>query len=130
VPFVFKEAGNRVMVDVEVNGKPTKMIFDTGNTASACSFMSEAEAQSAGVTIPPDAKLTTHIGVNGSGSCKEFTIRRLKLGPIDRSDVTVSVNLDTGKSAGLEAPLLGQPFWEGYEYTIDRKNKLIHFVRR
>jgi hypothetical protein len=80
--------------------------------------------------VPEDAKFSHHTGVNGSGLAKVFTVRRLKLGPIDRSDVWVSVNLDTSDSSSICAPLLGQPFWLGYEYTIDMKKKLIHFVRR
>jgi predicted aspartyl protease len=131
VPFKFISAGNRVMVEVEVNGKAMPMIFDTGNTASACSFMSEGQAQRAGVVVPPDAANRQHTGVNGSGNSKVFPIRRLKLGPIDRTDIMVSVNTDiTDNNAGLEAPLLGQPFWEDYEYTIDMQHKLIHFIRR
>jgi predicted aspartyl protease len=130
VPFVFKEEGNRVLVDVEVNGKPTTMIFDTGNTASACSFMSVEQAERAGVKIPADAVITQHTGVSGSGSAKVFTIRKLRLGPIEHSDVWISVNLDTTDSTSIGAPLLGQPFWQGYEYTIDRKKRLIYFIRR
>ncbi|MBU6452193.1 MAG: retroviral-like aspartic protease family protein [Cyanobacteria bacterium REEB67] len=131
VPFQFLKSGSRVMVDVEVNGKSMPMIFDTGNTASACSFMSEGQAEKAGVKIPPDAANQTHTGVNGSGNCKVFPIRRLKLGPIERTDVMVSVNTEIADDkGGLEAPLLGQPFWENYEYTIDMQRKMIHFIRR
>ncbi len=130
VPFHFVEGGNRVMVEVEVNGKAMPMIFDSGNTASACSFMTVGQAERAGIKIPEDARLSQHMGVNGMGMSKVFPIRRLRLGPIDRSDIWVSVNMGMTDSKAIEAPLLGQPFWYGYEYTIDMKKKLIHFVRR
>ncbi|MBS1989868.1 MAG: aspartyl protease family protein [Cyanobacteria bacterium SZAS LIN-3] len=130
VPFEFREAGNRIIVQAEINGKQFPMIFDTGNTANACSFMSVKQAEKAGIKVPPDATITTHYGVNGAGTARAFQINRLRLGPIDRKDVWISVNTDVKDAEGIEAPLLGQPFWEGYEYTIDRKKKLIYFVRR
>jgi hypothetical protein len=30
----------------------------------------------------------------------------------------------------LNLPLLGQPFWQGFEYTINQQKKVIEFVRR
>jgi len=130
VPFEFRSEGSRIIVQTEVNGKSFPMIFDTGNTANACSFMSAAQAEKAGVKVPADAVITTHHGVNGAGQAKSFQIRSLKLGPIEKRDVWVSVNLETEDANSIEAPLLGQPFWQGYEYSIDRKKRLIHFVRR
>ena len=104
------------------------MIFDTGNSASACVFRSFGDATAFGVQIPEDAVRGKHFGVSGSGSALHFPLKRMRLGPIDRSDVQVAVNEGMEDPEGL--PLLGQPFWQGYEYTIDMKKKLIHFVRR
>jgi clan AA aspartic protease (TIGR02281 family) len=128
VPFTFREAGNRIIVQVEVEGKSGPMIFDTGNTSNACVFRSFAEAKNFGLTIPDDAVRARHIGVSGTGSALHFPVKRIKLGPIDRSDIEVAVN--EGMEDRENLPLLGQPFWAGYEYTIDMKKKLIHFVRR
>lgn len=129
VPFEFKEGGSRIVVQVEVNGKSGPMMFDTGNTASACTFKSLGEAKNFNLTVPDDASRRRHVGVTGSGSSLCFPVNRMRLGPIDRSNVEVSVN--EGVPDGFEMlPLLGQPFWQGYEYTIDMKKKLIYFVRR
>ncbi len=129
VPFTFKKEGSRIVVQVTINGKTGPVMFDSGNTASACSFFNRTEAAKFGIKVPDDATMARHSGVNGSGSCSVFPVSRMQLGPIDRSNVEVSVNEGTdGATEGL--PLLGQPFWQGYEYTIDMDKKLIHFVRR
>ncbi|HNB18746.1 MAG TPA: hypothetical protein PLC15_25395, partial [Candidatus Obscuribacter sp.] len=80
-----------------------------------------------GITLPTDLKTTSMRGVSGSGYCKVFTIHKLRLGPIERQDVEATVN---ERESALEAPLLGQPFWADWQYTIDMKRKMIEFVRR
>lgn len=126
VPYTFREAGNRVIVTVEVNGKPGQYIFDTGNTASGIQFFSPSQAAKYGVKIPDDAATMVTSGVTGSSTAKSFTVNRAKLGPIDKVDLPVTVsNVDDG-----ELPLLGQPFWQGYEYTINHQKRVIEFVRR
>lgn len=127
VPFEFSERGNRILVMLEINGELVKVIFDTGNTASALSFSGQAQLKEAGLTLPADLKTTSMRGVSGSGYCKVFTIHKLRLGPIERQDVEATVN---ERESGLEAPLLGQPFWAEWQYTIDMKRKMIEFVRR
>ncbi len=126
VPFVFRAGGARVVVNVEVNGKSGPFIFDTGNSASGIVFHTPAQAEKYGVKIPDDAETSIMSGVTGSGATKVFTIQRAKLGPIDRTDLSVSV----GNTGSGELPLLGQPFWQGFEYTINREKSVIEFVRR
>jgi predicted aspartyl protease len=128
VPFEFRAAGNRIIVQVTINGKSGQMMFDSGNTASAVSFFNRGEAAKFGLKIPDDAAIGHHTGIGGSSSCLIFPVSRMQLGPIDRSNVEVSVNDGGINEEGL--PLLGQPFWQGYQYTIDYDKKLIHFVRR
>lgn len=127
VPFQFREAGSRIIVDVEVNGRRGPMILDTGNTASGISFMSKEQAREYGCAPPEDARATTHTGVSGSGSCLEYNITRARLGPIDKSNLHVSVHLAT---EAHEPPLLGQSFFEGWQYNIDLKDKKIWLLRR
>jgi predicted aspartyl protease len=126
VPFTFREAGARVIVNVEINGKTNPCMFDTGNTLSGIAFHSPAQAKQYGVDIPDDAETLTSVGVSGAGAVKSFTVRRARLGPIDRTDLPVTVSY-TGHT---ELPLLGQPFWNGFEYTINQQKKVIEFVRR
>jgi predicted aspartyl protease len=129
VPFTYKEDGNRLLVNVEVEGKPTLMIFDPTNTATNLSFVTAAQAERAGIKIPADARTIQRYLPAGLSVTKNFNLQRMRLGPIDRADVPVSVSLYTNEPIGVDAPLLGQPFWQGYEYTIDTKKKLIYFVR-
>jgi predicted aspartyl protease len=127
VPFAWREHGHRVIVNVEINGKTGPVMFDTGNTASALCFHSEKQAKAFGIAIPDDAPTTMTSGVTGSGVSKVVTVSRIRMGPIDRSNI--EVNVRNGADA-QELPLLGQPFWENYQYTIDMNAKQIHFVRR
>ena len=128
VPFKFREAGNRVVVDIEINGRKNPVMFDTGNTASVLSFHSEEQARKYGITVPADAPTATTRGVSGSGTSKIVNVGRIKLGPIDRANLDVYVR--NGTNTDVELPLLGQPFWQDYQYTIDMQTKQVHFVRR
>lgn len=126
VPYTFRQAGSRIIVNVEINGKANPCMFDTGNSACGIMFHSPAQALQYGVQIPDDADNIITGGVTGQSVAKSFTVRRAKLGPIDRTDLPVTVS-STGST---ELPLLGQPFWQGYEYTINHQKKVIEFVRR
>lgn len=126
VPYTFRQAGSRIIVNVEINGKANPCMFDTGNSACGIMFHSPAQALQYGVQIPDDAENMITSGVTGQSVAKSFTVRRAKLGPIDRTDLPVTVS-NTGST---ELPLLGQPFWQGYEYTINHQKKVIEFVRR
>ncbi|MCA0312657.1 MAG: retroviral-like aspartic protease family protein [Candidatus Melainabacteria bacterium] len=127
VPFEFIKHGNRIVVTVEINGRPGKVMFDTGNSASAIKFHSQEQAEKYGLRVPEDAAIGYTQGVSGRGRVRIFPINRVKLGPIDQSNVECAVN-DEGHDGTL--PLLGEPFWKNYQYTIDMDNKQIHFVRR
>jgi predicted aspartyl protease len=126
VPYTFRQAGSRIIVNVENNGKANPCMFDTGNSACGIMFHSPAQALQYGVQIPDDAENVVTGGVTGQSVAKSFTVRRAKLGPIDRTDLPVTVS-NTGST---ELPLLGQPFWQGFEYTINHQKKVIEFVRR
>lgn len=126
VPYTFRQAGSRIIVNVDINGKTSPCMFDTGNSACGIMFHSPAQAKQYGVQIPDDAEDMITGGVTGQSLAKAFTIRRARLGPIDRTDLSVTVS-NTGST---ELPLLGQPFWQGFEYTINQQKKVIEFVRR
>lgn len=127
VPYIYQENGNRIFVDVEINGKIGRCMFDTGNTSAGISFNDAAQARKYGISIPADAVSTITSGVTGQGRCKKFPIHRARLGPIDKANLMVNVSEVTDDD---DPPLLGAPFWEGYEYTINRQKKVIEFVRR
>jgi 4-hydroxyphenylpyruvate dioxygenase-like putative hemolysin len=55
VPYTFRQAGSRIIVNVEINGKTNPCMFDTGNSACGIMFHSPAQAKQYGVQIPDDA---------------------------------------------------------------------------
>ena len=129
VPFEFlgEKYGNRIVVTIEINGRPARVMFDTGNSANALKFHTPRQVEKYGLKIPDDAEIGYTTGVSGSGRVRIFTVGRVKLGPIDEMNVSCAVN-DDGHDGTL--PLLGEPFWKNYQYTIDMNTKQIHFVRR
>lgn len=129
VPYEFIPGANRIVVTVEFNGKPGKCIFDSGNSMAGISFFSPEQAAKYGITVPSDAETIVTSGITGSSAASRFTIRRAKLGPIDKTDLVTTVS-NIGSKEFNELPILGQQFWQGYEYTINHQKKVIEFVRR
>lgn len=127
VPFIWQEQGNRIIVEIEINGRRGKALFDTGNTASALSFFTVDQAAQFGIKIPDDAEVSINTGISGSAAVKRFHVGRIRMGAIDRSDVQITVGDAHGPG---EYPMLGAPFWQGYEYTINKEKRQIQFVRR
>lgn len=119
----FKKDGNELIVNAEVNGKLTPMIFDTGASNVVFSF---PQIQKLGIEVPPDAEQQISRGIAGNTNSVFFPIRRLRLGPIERSDFGISV---VNGMAG-PYPLIGQSFLQSWQYTIDNTANVIRFVRR
>jgi clan AA aspartic protease (TIGR02281 family) len=119
----FKKEGTHLIVSVEINGKPCEMIFDTG--ADRCSFTKQ-QAKAIGIAIPEDAEEGTSTGISGTTKTSVFQVKRMKLGPIDKSNVSIGV---VDESA-MRHPLLGQNFFNDFQYTIDNASSVINFVKR
>ncbi len=121
VPFT--RMGNEIIVQAQINGRPTQVIFDTG--ASMCAFTKDQVA-GLGISIPDDARQDHTQGIAGMTTTSAFPIKSIKVGPIEKRDFEIHVLTD----AKMPAPLLGQTFYGDWQYTIDYENKLIHFLRR
>jgi clan AA aspartic protease (TIGR02281 family) len=121
VPFVRER--NELAVTVEINGKPTKMYFDTGAEVVT---LTKRQCQSLGITIPEDAETTTVHGIAGDSRARVFNVSSIKLGGITKRDFQVWV--PDGEMAGVG--LLGQTFYNDCQYTIDYERGYIHFMRR
>jgi len=119
----FRRMGNEIIVLVQVNGKNCPMIFDTG--ADLICF-SPPQVSALGLSIPDDAQEGFSTGIGGTTRTVRFNVDRIKMGPIDKSNVEVSV---VEKSA-LDLPLLGQNFFKDWQFSIDSERNVIHFVRR
>lgn len=121
VPFR-RVRGGGVLVSVEVNGRPIDMLFDTG--AQSCLF-SKKDMRDLGISIPADAEHEMTQGVGGAMPGLKFPVSRMKLGPIDKTNLPITVvEQDFGE------PLLGQSFFHDYQYTIDDQRNVIRFLRR
>jgi clan AA aspartic protease (TIGR02281 family) len=121
VPFT--REGNEIIVQVDVNGRATPMYFDTG--ASGITF-SRQQADQLKLRIPEDAIASRHTGVGGDTIGQAFPVGRMKMGPIDKSNIQVSV-ID---QSNMRYPLLGQTFFGDWQFTIDDQQHVIRFVRR
>lgn len=121
VPFT--REGNEIVVEVQVNGKPCRMYFDTG--ASVC-FFPPASLQALGLSIPNYAARTQLTGIGGDALANTFAISHMKLGPIDKNNVLVT----SSSASTADKPLLGQNFFNDWQFTIDNKNTEIRFLRK
>ena len=114
--------GNQLLIPVAVNGLPMRMLFDTG--ADGITF-NQQQAESINLHIPPDAKRELHMGVAGLVEGLGFTVKEIRLGPIVKSNVKVSVI----KSPGMPYPLLGSDYFRDCSYTIDDEHSQLAFER-
>jgi clan AA aspartic protease (TIGR02281 family) len=119
----FKRDGNNMVVNVDVCGKNVPMYFDTG--AAGITFTYQ-QCKEFGISIPEDASPMRSSGVGGTTPGFAFSVSRIRLGPIDKSDVQMTAI----ESAAMRHPLLGQTYFGDWQYTIDNQNNVIHFVRR
>jgi len=119
----FEKRGNSMFVRAVVNGKPIDAIFDTGATNTV---FAAGDIKSLGLEIPDDAEEVHSQGIAGTTKGVSFHVRRITLGPIDRSDF--KINVLEGFAAGH--PLIGRSFLGEWQYTIDNDARIIHFLRR
>lgn len=121
VPFKWK--GQYMMVDAKFNGKPYPCIFDTGAFSIA---LSRKQLREIGIPIPGNAVSSKSSGYGGTTDTLVFEIDSISLGPITKKNIEIHVLENTIMSA----PLLGQPLFSDYLFTIDNDHKMIQFVKR
>jgi predicted aspartyl protease len=114
---------NCFVIDAYVNGRPMKMIFDTG--AAICAFGKNNFA-AAGIDVPTGKPTGEVHGIGDGGAQSSWdTTVDLKVGTIERKRFPVKVQTQLG-----EYPLLGQTFFQDFTYTIDNGAHSIHFVKK
>lgn len=118
VPYVLD--GSHMIVKAKVNDRECDMYFDTG--ASQVVFADRHLAQ-CGLNRPVEATNTVRRGVDGRRDSYAFSIDRVQLGPIAKTEVNAAVLLNTKFSR----PLLGQSFLQGLKYTVDPTRQVIRF---
>jgi predicted aspartyl protease len=119
----FQRSGRNLIVNVEVDGHPMTMFFDTG--AANVAFTTD-QLKKANIPIPEDAQTSVSSGIGGDTSAQIFPVKRIKMGPIEKTNFSVSC---VG-AASMPYPLLGQSFFGDWQYTIDNAASVIRFVRR
>jgi hypothetical protein len=111
-----------VWVDVDINGRRIKMIFDTG---APTVFIGKNQLEEIGVEAPKGASNSAAGGSSAAGTVAAWLVpMKVKVGQVERT-VPVQV-VETNHSS----PLLGQTYAGLFEYTIDPGAKRIHFKQR
>jgi clan AA aspartic protease (TIGR02281 family) len=118
----FQTIGNNLVVMAEVNGHECPMYFDTG---AGINLFDMRTFQRLGLSIPSDAQMMMVGGVGGSVPGYVFNVNQLRLGAIQKNNMSICV-VSTG---GPPLPLLGQPFLKDRRFTIDNDKKVIRFAR-
>jgi clan AA aspartic protease (TIGR02281 family) len=119
VPF-HREISNHMFVNVLINGRPAKVIFDTG--ASTCLF-GKQQLSNIGVNYDVTGKGQA-MGV-GSGVVN-FDRANLR---ITLGDITKTINTAVAPSMNTES-LLGQDFFSDFRYDVDSSAGVIHFQKK
>jgi clan AA aspartic protease (TIGR02281 family) len=116
IPFSKRAGyGNDLEITVSVHGRSCRILFDTG---AQTTMMSKANIKALGLEVPPDAERSAIIGVGGAIPAYHMVIDELRVGPVIRRDLQVSV-VETGDG------LLGQDVFQDWRYTIDNQNQQI-----
>ncbi|MBS2008069.1 MAG: aspartyl protease family protein [Cyanobacteria bacterium SZAS TMP-1] len=118
VPYVMQ--GRSMIVSVLVNGRPVNMCFDTGASGT---LFSKAQADAAGIKVPDDAEVMIGSGVGGGSVGRYVMVNSLKLGPVEKRDIKIGVDL----TSQLQNPLLGKDFWGDHRYAVDQDSHVIRF---
>ncbi len=121
VPFSHGSGGH-LMIDTQINGRTVKMMFDTG--ASTC-LIGKNQLESAGVMDNVIQGQRTRMGgVGNTVNSAAPMIVDLKVGGIQRHmPIMVQDHFDL-------PPLLGQTFYNGYQYDIDNQSGVIRFTKK
>jgi predicted aspartyl protease len=118
----FSDNRGAMMVAATINGRPTKVCFDTG--AATC-VISVDVAREFGIQIP---NRSPDLSVSGYGSTEKIPGWRVKVdltvGRIVRPNFSIFLS-----TSHLPFPMLGATFYHEFQYTIDKRNSSIAFKR-
>lgn len=107
-------------IDIYLNNRPMKAIFDTG--AGACIF-GKNDFQQAGIAAPSGKPTDTVTGVGGASAAWKTSID-LRIGQVSRKQFPVFV------TENAKRPLISPAFFDAYTYTVDGPSKAIVFQKK
>jgi predicted aspartyl protease len=119
----FEKDGKNLQIDAFINGRPIKMLFDSGaeNVALGKNHLAQL-----GLPPPQTAPIGHAFGVGDGGAQAIWGMRvTLKVGNIERKNFPITVQEDMPTK-----PLLGQTFFKAFEYEVDNGAKTITFVKK
>ncbi len=116
----FREEGDKLIVQAELNGRKCDMCFDTG-AFGVC--LSVTQCKKLGLEVPESSSSYTK-GPNGQSVPSWQIHADLSLGPIKKKYFPVRVI-----ESETSFPLLGQNFFGERSFSIDREKKEIRFAR-
>jgi clan AA aspartic protease (TIGR02281 family) len=121
IPFS-RGSGGHLFVDTQINGRTIRMMFDTG--ASTC-LIGKNQLEAAGVMDNVIKGQHTQMGgVGNATNSAAPMIVDLRVGGIQRHmPIMVQDRFDL-------PPLLGQTFYNGYQYDIDNQSGVIRFTKK
>jgi predicted aspartyl protease len=118
IPFR-KGIGGHLIVEGELNGRNMPMIFDTG--AESCAF-GQNHLDAAGITQKGNFAGYAQ-GVGGHVKVSQMTAE------IRVSNLKRKVPIIIQQQLSVP-PLLGETFYEGYQYDIDNRSGIIRFTKK
>lgn len=118
----YELSGNHINLPVEINGKPWRMIFDTGG--NQCMF-GKNHLRQLGIAEPNWETAHYVINVMGKNPVWQLPVN-LDIGGCKFPNFRVYVT----KNMPTKYPSLGQRFISKFNFLIDAKGKKIHFVKR
>jgi predicted aspartyl protease len=119
----FERDGKNLSIDASINGRPLKMLFDSGaeNVALGKNHLAQL-----GIRPPETAPVGHAYGVGDSGAQPIWAMRvTIKVGDIERKNFPISVQEDMPTK-----PLLGQTFFKAFQYEVDNGAKTITFTKK
>jgi predicted aspartyl protease len=119
VPFR-RAAGNHMLVNAIVNGRPIELMFDTGASGT---YFGRPLLERAGIRLQSTGQKGYNTGVSGQVEV-EVCLAEIQLGDIVRTIPVSVANAEHGFC------LLGENFFNPFRYDIDSSAGVIHFYKK
>ena len=118
----YQTVGDSLVVDASVDDNPIKMLFDTG---ASLTLFGKDQLQAMGIAVPKGQPTGVVSGVGGGGTAPIWSMRvDLQVGSIMRRNFPIAF------AENQSMPILGQTFFNEFDYTINRADNSILFVKK
>lgn len=127
LPFEPDKYRHSPILNITINGHPTKVMFDSGGNDSIWITYEEASA----LGIDPDNGTVTHVG-STKIPCVMLTVDKVQIGSISLSDVKTMIFDKSQATWGTDIVCFGTALLGTYEYdyVIDDQAKVIRIRKK